>query len=675
MPTLFFDTGINASGFRRDLAGMQSQARAFSGSLTSVLGTAAAAFAGLAAGAAVGASFVQAGAQMETFETRLSTLMGSSDAARERLTELYDFAAQTPFELDQVVAAEVTLRGFGAAADEVMPGLIDFAATTGAELSQSAIDIGKAWNQGATGLESDTAKILRKQIELRTGVDATTMSIEDFRAALLDTLGTGMFEGGAARLSRTFSGMVSNLKDSWSGFKRDVADAGLFDVVKDALGDTLTLLSKNKDATKEWAGIVSDVLIVAFQGVAYSVAVVYDSLTGVRMGLEFATIGATTLAGALLDATEAARQTTILIADGLGMPRAVTAMLAADTALGNVRASIAETRLNSLRWVDDLGKSASALDTVRAIFADVATSSETVASNIGGGGGGTVGPAGAGPTDDEYARAVEAASQFAAQVFAINVDAFDKERTERERLYQEAQVYYDLGITDLATFEAEKEAIRLASEERMYALDLEVARREAAAHEETMRRIEEEERARRAMLVSGLSTASSVFGSIASVVSTYLEDSKAAQKRWGLWSIAIDTAIGIAKAYAQFGWPGGTLPAAEVTAIGATQAAIVAKQHQGGVVMGNPFPDEYDQGGVRRLRQEMTVTLPTHLTRAVDGLSAALSGGGGGAVELRVGREMQYEILRETTRTGAFGQAVQRVSTPSPGTSRALAVA
>lgn len=675
MPTLFFDTGINATGFRRDLAGMQSMARSFAGSMTSILGTAAAAFAGLAAGAAVGAQFVQAGAQMETFETRLSTLMGSSDAARERLTELYDFAAQTPFELDQVVAAEVTLRGFGAAADEVMPGLIDFAATTGAELSQSAIDIGKAWNQGATGLESDTAKILRKQIELRSGVDATTMSIEEFRAALLDTLGTGMFEGGAARLSRTFSGMVSNLQDSWSGFKRDVADAGLFDVVKDALGDTLDLLGKNKDATKEWAGIVSDSLVLAFRGAAYAVAVVYDVGTGLKMVLVSATASAASLGSTLLTATEAARQTTILMADALGIDTAVTAMLKADTALGNIRAGLDATRDSSLKWLTDLGQSTTALETVRAMFADVATSSETVASNMSGGATGAAAPTGAGPTDDEYARAVEAAAQFAAEVFAINADAFDRERQERERLYQEAQVYYDLGITDLATFTAEKEAIRLASEERMFALDLEVARREAAAHEETMRRIEEEERARRAMLVSGLSTASSVFGSIASVVSTYLEDSKAAQKRWGLWSIAIDTAIGIAKAYAQFGWPGGTLPAAEVTAIGATQAAIVAKQHQGGVVMGNPFPDEYDQGGVRRLRQEMTVTLPTHLTRAVDGLSAALSGGGGGAVELRIGREMQYEILRETTRTGAFGQAVQRVSTPSPGTSRALAVA
>lgn len=664
MMPLFFETGIDARGFDRGLAGLRNKAGAFGSSLMSVLGTATAAFGTLAGVGALGAQFVQAGAQMETFETRLSTLMGSSDAAKERLGELYAFAASTPFELDQVVAAETTLRGFGAAADEVLPGLIDFAATTGADLSQSAIDIGKAWNQGAVGLESDAGRVLRKQIELTAGVDATTLSLEDFRAAMLDTLGNGMFAGGAERLSRTFSGMVSNLSDEWSGFKRQVADAGLFDVVKDALGDTLDLIKDNRVEVGELASAVSDGLTGAFKGTAYAVALVVDGVKGIRLGLEIATIGATTLGDALLTATEPLRQMMILASDGLGMDQATGLLLRVDSALGGIRTSLRGTREESAAWIDGLAGSTSALDTVRAIFADVEASAEATATDTGAatGGAGGIGDGGVGPSDSAYAQAVEDAVAFAAEIRAINQDAFTAERMDRDRLLEEAKVYYDLQITDLATFTAQREAIITASADRMFQLDVAVARQERRHHEEVLAQIEEEERARRAMMVAGLSTAQGIFGSISSVIDSYLEDSKRAQKRWALASILIDTAVGVAKAFAQFGWPAGLGPAAEVTAQGIAQGIVVAKQHQGGVMMGGAAPDEYDAGGVRRLRQEMTVTLPTHLTRAVDGLSSALMGGGGGAVELRIGREMQRELYREGQRTGVFGAAVQSVT-------------
>lgn len=662
MMPLFFETGIDARGFDRGLAGLRGKAQAFGSSLMSVLGTATAAFGTLAGVGVLGSQFVQAGAQMETFETRLSTLMGSSDAARERLGELYAFAASTPFELDQVVAAETTLRGFGAAADEVLPGLIDFAATTGADLSQSAIDIGKAWNQGAVGLESDAGRVLRKQIELAAGVDATTMSIEEFRQAMLDTLATGMFAGGAERLSRTFSGMVSNLTDEWAGFKREVSDAGLFLVVKDALGDTLDLIKDNRVEVQALAGAVSDGLTGAFKASAYAVALVVDGVTGVRLGLEFATIGAVTLADALLTATEPMRQMVIMAADGLGMDQATGLLLRVDSALGGVRTAIRGTREESAAWIEQLGGATSALDTVRGIFAEVEASAEGVATatqaatDAGAGTG-----EGVGPSDDAYLRAVEEAAAFAAEIRTLNEDAFTRERADRQRLLEEAQVYYDLQITDLTTFTAQREAIISASAERMHQLDIAVMREEQRHHEQVLAQIEEERRARQAMMVSGLSTAQSIFGSISTVIDTYLEDSKRAQKRWALASIAIDTAAGVMKAFAQFGWPAGLLPAAEVTASGIAQAVVVAKQHQGGVVMGRPEPDEYDAGGVRRLRQEMTVTLPTHLTRAVDTLSSALMGGGG-AVELRIGREMQRELYREGQRTGVFGAAVQSVT-------------
>src|SRR5688572_15290794 len=53
-------------------------------------------FAGLAGG------LVSGNGEMERYETQLGTLMGSADAAKERLAELAKFGASTPFELPEI---------------------------------------------------------------------------------------------------------------------------------------------------------------------------------------------------------------------------------------------------------------------------------------------------------------------------------------------------------------------------------------------------------------------------------------------------------------------------------------------------------------------------------------------------------------------------------------------
>jgi phage tail tape-measure protein len=247
LDSLQFKVGLDMRGAQRELSDFAASARG-------AMGKIGGAIAGLGIVAGTGAlikGFVSAGAEMEAFESRLTTLMGSASGARARLQELTDFAVETPFELTQIVAAETTLRGFGAAAERLMPGLIDMAAVMGGDLAQSATDLGKAWSQGAAGLESDAGRSLRKQIEDMSGVaDATKMSLTEFREAMVSTLDTGIFAGGAAKLSMTFNGMVSNLTDSWGGFARDVADAGLFNNVKGALAVTLDLINANKEDTK-----------------------------------------------------------------------------------------------------------------------------------------------------------------------------------------------------------------------------------------------------------------------------------------------------------------------------------------------------------------------------------------------------------------------------------------
>src|SRR5688500_18790106 len=84
------------------LPAMAGTATSAIGGLARGLGTIGLAAQGISAiGGALGglaSGMVSGNAEMERYATQLGTLMGSADAAKDRLAELADFGAKTPFE-------------------------------------------------------------------------------------------------------------------------------------------------------------------------------------------------------------------------------------------------------------------------------------------------------------------------------------------------------------------------------------------------------------------------------------------------------------------------------------------------------------------------------------------------------------------------------------------------
>ena len=395
---LVFDTAVNAAGFTRGMnqiegiAGKTGQRLAgiFSGPMAALTGA-------LSVGGivALGKGFLDAGAEMETFETRLGTLMGSTSEAKARMQDLYQFAAVTPFNTAQVVGAEVTLRGFGASATDIMPGLIDLAAVMGMDLPQAAIDMGKAWNQGAAGMESDGAKVLRTMMQQRSSVDLTKMKIEDFRKVLIETLDTGAFAGGAARMSTTFKGLVSNLEDSWAGFQRQVADAGLFDNVKEGLALTLDGINANTAASKEWAQIISDDIWFGVKGIAYTLAVATTGVNALRLGFNFMLAP---LADAVILANDLAKRITDIdrmIAEKAGWSTIVAGLDTYRAGLDAVGERATNVRDRAVETVLALAGAKTPIQTMQDLFAQIEASTKNAADNLTKPGAGTK-PAGGG---------------------------------------------------------------------------------------------------------------------------------------------------------------------------------------------------------------------------------------------------------------------------------------
>lgn len=613
---------------------------------------------------------LQAASQMETFEVRLGTLMGSSDDARARLDELFAFAATTPFNTEQIVAAEVTLRGFGAAAAEVMPGLIDFAATTGADLSQSAIDIGKAWNQGAVGLESDTAKILRKQIELQAGTDVTKMKIEDFREAMLNVLDDGMFAGGAARMSRTFAGMVSNLQDSWEEFLRDVGKGSeLFDNVKGSLQAILDLIANNQGLVEDFARQFGDQL---WQGIRLASIGAAGLADAIRTGYGFANLlvaGIDALSASLTNAQShmAALASMTLRAAGASESADFMAGVSAnlrDQALAARERAIAEFEMATTIANDSNPATRAMIDLLNEAEAaqfDLETSATRSGEAVA-------------KAAEDGAKAAEKLAK--SQLDAINAysefyyglqhmrdtDGQAADAWRQDQLTKAQSLNEKMG-GDYADFALLKSAI----DDEYYARLTEISNDyEAHARDEAKKTAEDRAEFQTRYAETSLSSLSSLLGTIGGMMDDSNAEQKEAAKALAYTQIGIQTAVGIMQAVGSAPWPYNLIPIGFAVASGAAAAIQVGQAHQG-------FAPAVSSTAATQPGERMTKTLDTEailssqLTRRLGpgGIRALEMGGGmgGGSINLRIGRVAQREIYRTDKRTGgAISGDIRRAS-------------
>lgn len=643
--SLFFEIGADLTPFNRGIEGAVDRVVGL-GKVAVGVGLAAVA----TAIGKTGLDALKASSQMEAYEIRLGTMMGSAEDARARLDELFAFAAATPFNTEQIVAAEVTLRGFGAAAEDVMPGLIDFAATTGADLSQSAIDIGKAWSQGATGLESDTAKILRKQVEMRLGTDATKVSLEEFRAAMLETLDEGMFAGGAARLSRTFTGLVSNLQDAWDGFLRDVGKGSdLFDNVKGAAALLLDEIEANRDAVHElavtfgndlWKGIRT----VSLAGAAFvdAIRAGYGAAELVRGGIDAvnaailqAESSAFGLAGALGSATAAAMSRNLADQAAAARERAAAEMEVAQTIAG-------DTNPAYRAMLDLLGRA-------EGMTFDLTTTAKGTAQAMR-----EVGEEGSKAGKDIEKGMLDAINAWVAyyeetQRLRLG-DLGKQDQWLADSLAKAKKLTQDMG-GDYADFLMIKENLDEEYRRRLQEANDDF---EARARDEAQRTLEQKQEFERRYAEQSLSSLSSLLGDIAGMMDDSNAEQKAAAKELAYAQIAINTAVAVMQAAASAPWPYNLIPIGFAVAEGVAQGIAVSQAHQGYTpavqASGSPSPDEVS---IRALRTESLLSSQTTRRLGPDGIRALEMGGPGGAVQvnLHVGRVTQREIVRTDLRT------------------------
>lgn len=171
---------------------------------------------------AIGKASVDANAQFETFIVQFQTLLGSAEAAQERIKELAEFGQTTPFELPEIVEANRLLQTFGGsllATDENMRRIGDSAAAVNANFQEvsfwvgrlySAIQAGRPFGESAARLQELGILSGEARTKLEDLQKAGASGAEIWEAYLKATEG---FTGAMDKLSKTFQGVMSNLAD------------------------------------------------------------------------------------------------------------------------------------------------------------------------------------------------------------------------------------------------------------------------------------------------------------------------------------------------------------------------------------------------------------------------------------------------------------------------------
>lgn len=210
---MFGSIGASAQAALSQVAGLGGSMAGIATAGGALVG--AAAIGGLVA---LGTAAVNASAKMESYRASLTTILGDSDKAAQAFDRLTQFAAKTPFSLDQSVEGFIKLKALGLTPSEAaLTSYGNTASSMGKDLNQMIEAVADA----ATG-EFERLKEfgIKSKVEgnkvaftfqgVTTKIGNNSKDIQKY----LQSIGNVQFAGAMERQMATFAGATSNLSDT-----------------------------------------------------------------------------------------------------------------------------------------------------------------------------------------------------------------------------------------------------------------------------------------------------------------------------------------------------------------------------------------------------------------------------------------------------------------------------
>lgn len=215
-------------------------------------------------------SMISATKEMETLEIQFKTLLGSTGKAKERMEELAEFTAKTPFELGEVSKASRILETLTKGALSTGEGLRlvgDASATTGSDFENLAMWVGRAYDGLQSNRPVGEAMMRMQELglvsgEARNKIEQLQKQARGKDAWLVMKAELERSKGGMESLSKTAVGLESTTRDLTKEMWRNVdASIGVSSAYKTLLSWGIQILNNvndNIEAERKLAKIRED---------------------------------------------------------------------------------------------------------------------------------------------------------------------------------------------------------------------------------------------------------------------------------------------------------------------------------------------------------------------------------------------------------------------------------
>ena len=294
---------------------------------------------GLMATAFVGRQIVDTITKFEKLEASLRTVTGSADKASIAFGFIQEFAATTPFQLEEVTDAFIKLKALGLTpSEDALTSYGNTATAMGKSLNQMIEAVADATTGEFERLKEFGIKARSQGDQvtftfqgISTTVGKNAKEIEDY----LRSIGDVQFAGAMEEQSDTLNVALSNMGDSFSKLVKAIGDAGLTDLLQ-MIADGIKWLADQVTNSIEpfklgFKAIIAEVIkfgnlfIAVFKGVGRAFQAFGETISArfEALGKDLATFLEDPLGGVSFENTRAALETGLLDAMGSAFDKAL----------------------------------------------------------------------------------------------------------------------------------------------------------------------------------------------------------------------------------------------------------------------------------------------------------------------------------------------------------------
>ena len=267
--SLTYDTRLDTKGFDNGLQKIDKKAGGLGSSLQVALGNIISNLAGIAAQGLkqVASAGITYNAQIEKYQTALTTLTKDAGKANKIIQQIKKDAARTPFDVNGLVQANQLLISAGVSSKRARKDILALgnaiSATGGGneELQRMAVNLQQIKNVGKAsaldikqfayagidvyGLLADATGKTRKEVtNMKVSYDDLT------KALAFASQEGGRYAGAMEEQSKTFNGQLSNLKDNLSQFIGDAMNP-LFELLRDGILPAINEIIQGEGSQEE----------------------------------------------------------------------------------------------------------------------------------------------------------------------------------------------------------------------------------------------------------------------------------------------------------------------------------------------------------------------------------------------------------------------------------------